>query len=230
MGIGFAVPINMAVAVKDQLIAQGKVTRGFLGVQLNQTDMDDELAASFGLKRVSGVLVADVIRGAPAEKAGVKPGDVILEINGREIANNAAFRSVVSFLMPGSEAVLAVVRDGVRQTLKAQVGTFPGDDRAGGAGSIMLSTLGLTVENLNARIAAELGYEEGDGILVAEVEEGSPAAQAGILAGHLIVSVDRKPVRNLGELEQAFEQVPRSGRTLLQLRDPRYTWFVIVRF
>src|SRR3989475_10635743 len=125
-GIGFAIPINEARAVMGQLIAKGRVVRGWLGIAIQ--DVNDELAASFGVREREGVLVADVVKGGPAEVAGLRPGDVIIELNGTKIREGPDLQRRVANVTPGQSVAVAVVRDRAAQKLRGRVGEMPSDD------------------------------------------------------------------------------------------------------
>ena len=123
MGIGFAIPVSLARQVMEQIVRQGSVTRGWIGVEAQ--DITPELAESFRLKEVRGALIAGILRGGPADQAGVRPGDILLEINGRKVLDSSSMLTLISALKPNSEATLKVVRDGVKKTLTVAIGRRP---------------------------------------------------------------------------------------------------------
>jgi len=123
MGIGFAIPINMAKAIKDQLLKKGKVTRGWLGVVIQ--DIDEELAKSFGLEKTEGVLIAEVSEGSPAEKAGLKQGDIILRLNGKKVDDLGELRNKIALTAPGTKVKLEVLRENKRRTIQVTIGEQP---------------------------------------------------------------------------------------------------------
>lgn len=229
MGIGFAIPINMAKGIKDQLMKSGKVVRGFMGVQLNRDDIDEEMATSFGLKKAGGVLVAQVVKDAPADKAGLKAGDIILEIDGKEVADNKAFRNTVAMLAPDTKATLSIWRDQKRKTVDVTVGNFPDSGEVASKGSDISGTLGFTVQNLTPDIAKRFGYDPDEGVLVSGVEQGSAAQEGGIQPGNLILSVNHKAVRNVSDFQKAIAESSKTKRALLRIRNPDFAWYALLR-
>jgi serine protease Do len=191
-GIGFAIPSNMVKRIATELRANGSVTRGWLGVALQP--LTPELAASFGVKDGRGALVSDVTAGSPAERAGVKPGDVVLEINGKTIANPGDLARVVGLARPGTEAKLKVWREGREHTLALSLAQMPGEAAA--------SRTGVEVRPLTRELASELGIKRTDGVVVSRVAPGSAAAEAGIRQGDVIVEIDRQPVATPADFER----------------------------
>ena len=212
-GIGFAIPINMAKELLPQL-KTGKIVRGWLGVMIQ--DITPELAKSFGLKSDKGVLISSVVKDSPAEKAGLKSGDVILRFDGKEIENAHKLSQLAAETTPNTVVKIEVLRNGKEETISLTVGTMPG------AGEEMVapqkeSEWGMTVQELTPQLAQQLGLESGStGVVVSDVSEGSPAAEAGLRPGDLIAEVNRTVVNNLSEYRQALKQV-KSGENLLML-------------
>ncbi len=225
MGIGFAIPANMAKVIMNQLIKTGKVTRGWLGVVIQ--DLTEDLARSFGLKEPEGALVTEVARNSPAAKAGLRQGDVIIAYNGRTVKNVADLRNQVALTAPGTKVKLTIIRDGRRRTLMVTIGeqpkTFGFPSR-----NELLEKLGFSVRNLTPDLAKELGYKPGQGVVVDEVVPGSPAAMAGIRPGYLIEEVNRRRVRNLKEFLEALA-AGSPNQVLLLVRDHGYSRYVILR-
>ena len=231
MGIGFAVPINMAKAIQKQLVEKGSVTRGFMGIQLNRGDLDEEMAKSFGLEQGGGVLVADVIKDSPAEKAGLESGDIILELNGKAVRSNTTFRNEVAMIPPGTEVNLIVFRDNQRVPVKLTVGTLPGDEPvAEAAPETAGDPLGVKVRDLTSELAARFGYDFDEGVIITEVDPEGVGARAELQPGMLILGVNRRPVRNTRDFAKAINEAAKSGRALLRVKLQKGSWFVIVRF
>ncbi len=226
MGIGFAVPINMARAIKEQLVATGEVTRGHLGIMIQE--LTSELAESFGLKDPRGILIGDVVPDSPADKHGLKQGDILLKRDGREIKDVASFRNEVALTAPGTTIELTIFREG--ETLKKTIEMGTLDDTkvvTMEKEEAWQEKLGFKVQQLTDETAARFGYELGSGVLVEEVRPHGPAARAGIRPGNLIASINRQPVRTPEEFYQALEA---GGNTvLLQVRDGRHSRFVAIR-
>jgi serine protease Do len=211
MGLSFAIPIDLAMDVADQLRETGEVSRGWLGVLIQEVDRD--LAESFGLDKPMGALVAQVQSGSPAAEAGLQPGDVIIAFNGREIQRSAQLPKWVGALKAGTEAEMTVVRDGDEKTLEVTVGELPDNPQAGMAGQPdqdqgESDKLGLEVR---AASAAELARVKADhGVVITGVQDG-PAARAGLSSGDLLVSLNGKPVDSLDAYREIAADLPDEG-------------------
>ncbi len=192
MGIGFAIPVNMAKRIKDQLIADGKVTRGRLGVYIQNLTKD--LAESFEMENDDGILVSKVIAESPAENAGLKQGDIILELNGKPVEKVADFRNYIAMTDPGTKISLTILRNGSKEKLKVTVGKMNTNEQGQPSLPGKLPKLGLSLQKLTPELASELGYDDENGVLVTAVEPGSNAAETGIKRGDLIVEINRKSV------------------------------------
>ena len=227
MGIGLAIPINMAKAIYDQLVDSGTVVRGFLGVTIQ--DLTTELAASFDLKDTKGVLLSDVTEGSAAEKAGLKPGDIVVEFEGQPVERADNFRNRVAILKPGTKVEVVVLRDGKRKTFIVELGKRPTEAQIAAGQSEVLEQLGFAVRNLTDDLAQRLGYQGLSGVVVSQVEPGSLAGLAGITPGTLIQQVNRHPVGNTKEFDKAIKQAAGEGAVLLLIRDERYTRFVVLK-
>ena len=227
MGIGFAIPINMARAVSGQLIDKGKVTRGRLGVVIQE--IDEELAKSFGLDKSEGVLVAEVAADSPASRGGMKSGDVILKMNGRAVDDVGELRNTIALTKPGTKVNFTVIRDGKKKKLTVTIGSQTDSGRLASVKSGLLKKLGLEVQDLTPELAAQFGYRKGDGVLVSEVEPGSMVAQVGLRSGILIEEVNRKKVSNTKEFMKALSISEKTGRVMFKIRDGEYSRFVAFR-
>ncbi len=211
MGLSFAIPIDLAMDVADQLKETGEVSRGWLGVLIQEVDRD--LAESFGLDKPMGALVAQVQSGSPAAEAGLQPGDVIIAFNGREIQRSAQLPKWVGALKAGTEAEMTGVRDGDEKTLEVTVGELPDNPQAGMAGQPdqdqgESDKLGLEVR---AASAAELARVKADhGVVITGVQDG-PAARAGLSSGDLLVSLNGKPVDSLDAYREIAADLPDEG-------------------
>ena len=230
MGIGFAIPINMAKAVMKQLIAHGKVVRGWLGVVIQ--DLDEDLARSFGLHEAQGVLIAQVSKGSPADKGGLKEGDIILAMNGRKVENASDLRNRVALTKPGTVVTFRVLRNGREITLKVKIGDKSKEAPSGTAPfsrHSILQKIGISVQELTPELADQFGYSMGQGVLIAGVKPDSPAAQVGLKPGQLIEEVNRMRVRSVHDLTRALARSQRTGTVLFKIRDGEYARYVAIR-
>ncbi|MFH1743188.1 MAG: PDZ domain-containing protein [bacterium] len=197
--------------------------------ECEKSGLTPDLAKSFGLGNSKGVLVAQVTENSPAEKAGLKRGDVIVEFAGKPVENSGEFRNRVSFITPGTKERITVLRDGRKMTLDATVDKLPEGDQIATASLNRSDKLGLIVQTLTKDLAAQLGYEDETGVVVAEVKPGSIAALAGIRPGTLIQEVNHIAVKNTEEFKQAFEKKSESGSVLLLLKEGQYSRFVTLK-
>ncbi len=228
VGIGLAIPSNMARDIYAQLKESGEVIRGFLGVQGN--DVEPGMGEYFGLDTDKGVVIVSVVEDSPAEKAGMKQDDVVVELEGQPISDWNEFRNRVAMYKPGSEVRIVVIRDGKRKPLTVTLDKRPdGEFAVGGGSQAVQDTLGMTLQTLTEELASRLGYEDLSGVVVMEVRPGSPAAEAGIQAGTLITEVNRKPVRNVKEFNEAIEKAAAEERVLLRVRDEEWTRLLMLR-
>jgi serine protease Do len=228
IGIGFAIPINIAKNVQQQLIGTGKVVRGYIGIYMTQ--LTPELAEGLGLaKDAKGVAVSQVIEDSPAEKAGIKHNDVIVEFEGQPVENDNELRNRVAMLKPGTEVKLVVLRDGERKTFTITLTERSSEEKIAAAGSQTVEKLGLTAQNLTDDLAERLGYKGLKGVVVTQVEPGSLAELSGIRDGMLIVEVNREPVSNVKEFEKAVEKAGKDRSILLLLTDGRFARYVILK-
>ena len=215
-GLSFAIPIDVATRVQQQLAQHGKVIRGRLGVTIQ--DVDQALANAFRLPRPQGALVSSVEAGSPAEKAGLKPGDVILSLDGRAVEHSIDLPARVSEMKPGTAARFEVLRNGERLSMSATLGQAPAPraDASGTAGQPH-GRLGLAVRPLDQGERARSGIESG--LLVEEVS--GPAARAGIQPGDVILSVNGTPARSVEQLRTLLAGAPRNVALLVQREDAR---------
>jgi serine protease Do len=227
MGIGFAIPINMAKAIKDQLIQTGSVIRGYLGIIIQ--DLTPDLAKSFGLEDHKGILVSQVTEDSPADKAGLKQGDVILEFAGKPVEKVGPFRNLVSLKTPGSKEKITVLRDGKRETLSITIGKLPDEGLTTTAASHSMDKLGFTVQTLTPDLARRFGIQDEMGVVVTRVTPDSAAAMAGINPGTIIKEVNRKPVNDTDDFSRAIAQTAEKGTVLLLIKDGQYTRYVALR-
>ena len=216
-GIGFAIPVNMAKRLLPQL-KKGQVTYGYLGV-LPQ-DLTPELADSFGLKEPKGVLIGDVTSGEPAEKGGMKKGDVVLEYNGEKVDNVHQFRKMVGDTPVGTKVKIIVWRNKQRKPLLVTIGEVPPDQQVAAAKPTPEETgsWGLTVQDITPAIVNQLGLPDDRGVVIAQVEPNSPAQEEGLQRGDVVVEVEHKQVKNLSDFRKYMELYQKKKTLLLNVR------------
>jgi serine protease Do len=227
MGIGFAIPINMAKSIKDQLVKGGSVTRGYLGIVIQ--DLTPDLAKTFGLQEAKGILVAEVATGSPAAAAKLERGDVIVEFDGNPVAGIGAFRNRVALMAPGTKVPITVLRDGKRKTVTIAIGTLPDDLLAHKGASQLLDELGMTVQDITPELAGRLGVEPGAGVVITQVAPGSVAASAGLQPGAVIREVNHALVHSSGDLHEALRKTPEHGTVLVLVRDGQFSRYVTLK-
>ncbi len=229
MGIGFAIPINMAKAIKTQLMEDGKVTRGWLGVIIQE--LDDNLAESFNLENNKGILVSEVEPDSPADKAGIEKGDVILHLNGIAAGSVSELRNKVAMLPPDSMATLDIIRDGKSKTIKVRIGKRPGSGQEFSDPDNFdtpMDLFGFSLQELTPELAERFGYQEKQGLLVSQVEPGSPAAQAGIQPGQLVEEINKYPVKNEKDLKTSLKKAKNTKKILLRIRAGQYSRYLVL--
>ncbi|MDW8309522.1 MAG: PDZ domain-containing protein, partial [Verrucomicrobiales bacterium] len=222
LGIGFSVPSNLARYVLERLIAEGRVTRGFLGVLIQPVTPD--LAREFNLPDNNGALVAEVTPDSPAAKAGLKEGDVVVEFNGRKISDSRQLRLIIAQTPPGTEVSLRVVRDGKPQTVKVKLAELPaqarrGEGRPGGLRRGNQPDLldGVVVDDLTPRHRRAFNIpDDVQGALIVQVAPNSPASEAGLQAGDVILEINRRRVQTAEEAVRASQDV-KGERVLLRV-------------
>jgi serine protease Do len=225
LGIGFAIPINLAKKIYTELTARGKVTRGWLGVSVQP--LTAELAKSFGTQDDVGVLVADVIEASPAEKGGLRPGDIILEFNDKKVAAPSDLQRAVGLTSPGHTARLKVLRDRAQRTVEIQIGEAPDEAEAAAApGGKAGNLLGLDVRPLTPEAARQLGLRGVEGVVVAGVESGSPAESAGVRTGDVVREVNRVRIRAVADFERVTQRLKPGDRVMLLLQRGASALFV----
>jgi serine protease Do len=223
-GIGFAIPSNMARKIYTEITTKGRVSRGWLGVSIQP--LTSELARSFGAKDTKGVLISDVIADSPAAKSGLKPGDILLEFDGKKMESPADLQRAVGLASPGTDAKAKVWRDQGEKTVEVKIGEAPderesqrqGKSEGGGGGPTML---GLEVRPITPDVARQLNLKSSDGVIVARVEEGSAAAEAGVQRGDVIREINRQRVKSTSDFERLTKDVKEGDRlTVLLQRGP----------
>ncbi len=222
-GIGFAVPVNLARQVMDQIMDHGKVTRAYLGIVVQ--DVTPAIAKAMGQNELHGALVGDVKASGPAGKAGLERGDVILEVNGKPVSDSRELRMNISMMKPDADVKLKILREGKQSDVTVKLGELPGSQEQAKAedGTSNDALEGVTFENLDAESASELGLSPSTkGVVVTDISPSSPEAESGLRRGDVIQEVNHHPVRNVSELNEAIRKagknplllVNRQGSTL----------------
>ncbi len=239
-GIGFAIPVNMARSVMDQILKTGKAAHGFVGITLFQ--VTPEQAKAFGLPaNRSGVAISDVSPNSPAAKAGLQAGDVIVSLDGQPVDDLQVFRGKIAAMTPGTVAKLSIVREGKDMDVAVTLGTASNDQVAGGGnpgdndnstpngGGMKGALPGVSIQGLNADLRQQLQIpESAQGVAVTNVDADSAAAQAGLEEGDVIVQVNHKRVTNTDQFNSAVRQGDGSGSTLLLVRRSGGSLFLVI--
>jgi serine protease Do len=227
IGIGFAIPVNMAKNVFAQLKESGKVTRGWLGVMIQQVTPD--LAENFGLDRPIGALVGQVIPDSPADKAGVKAGDVIIEYNGKEVSQMSMLPALVANTDVGSKARVVLIRDGQKQNITIEIGKLEDEEPViADAETGTSKKLGITVQELTPKLAESLGIDETQGLIVTNISSDSAAAEAGILRGDIILEINREKIESIGQYKNALRVAQEKKSILMLIKRDEHTRFVVI--
>jgi len=208
-GLGFAIPINLAKWVADQLMAKGRVVRGWLGVVIQE--ITPEIAETIGVKE--GILVSQIAPGSPAEKAGLKVGDIIVAIDGEKVREVRELQFRIMKTPPGTEVTLTILRGGKEQTIKAKVGEMPEEVRFGQPKE-QVGELGLSLRDLSPEEVRRFGVK---GVFVEGVAQGSLAQRSGLRRGDIILAVNNEPVESLSQFNEKIEKAKSEQRTRVLL-------------
>lgn len=226
-GIGFAIPVNMAKGIITQLKETGKVTRGWIGVAIQTVTPD--LAQSFGLTGEKGALVSEVVKDGPADKAGVKSGDIILEFDGKTIHEMNVLPRVVAATPVGKKAGVKVLRDGKDLLLTVTVDRLKEKEEEGEAAAQVPDKLGMSVSELNGELAAHMGIAETKGVVVVDVKPDSIAEEAGIAKGDIVKEINGMKISTVGDYEKAIAARKKGGVLRLLLKRGDSSLFVALK-
>lgn len=228
IGIGFAIPVNMAKNIITQLREHGSVVRGWLGVMIQHVTPD--LANRFGLERPIGALVGEVNAESPAEKAGIQPGDIIIEYNGKEISQMSQLPTMVAQTPIDTKAILTIIRNGKKKRITVTIGKLDESQTASKeAGEETEQELGMTVQELTPELARSLNIVKKAGLVITGVEPASNAAEAGLRPGDLILEINRTPVRTIREYQNILSKAKKGENILFLTKRGRHSRFVVVR-
>jgi serine protease Do len=227
IGIGLAIPISMAKAVYEQLKENGKVVRGYLGVEID--NLEAGMGEFFGTQGNKGAVVMRVLEDSAAAKAGMKADDIIVELEGQPIASATDLMNRVALRKPGSKINVVVLREGKRKTITITLDKRPQEvAEATGSGAKTSGPLGISVQTLTKRLATQLGYEGLSGVVVEQVEPGSLADENGIEPEMLITEVNREPVRNVKQFNEVIAKAKQKGKALLRVRSEEWTKYILI--
>jgi serine protease Do len=222
-GLGFAIPSALAKSITTQLKEKGKVVRGWIGVSIQTVTPD--LAKSFGMKEAKGALVGDVVKNGPAEKGGIKTGDIIVSFGGKNIKTSNDLPRLVAETAVGKSVDIAVIRESkeLHVTIKVEEMT---EERMASQSSASIQSYGMKVDNITPQLRQQFGTSEKTGVIVMGVEEGSLAAESGIQSGDVIKEVNRKSVNNMADYNQVMEGTGKGKPLLMLLKRGKQTFFV----
>lgn len=224
MGIGLAVPINMAKSIKDQLVSTGKVQRGYLGISMQEITPD--IAEFFKLKDSKGALITDIVKDSPADRAGLQKDDVIVQVGTKKIEDVQDVRNVIGFTAPDTVVEMTIIRNGKEKKLNVKVGSQEESELADT--SATGRQLGLKVAAIDEEMAEKYKTAAGKGVVVTEVKSGTAAAFAGLHEGMIIYEVNRVPVNTVAEFNQALKESEKTKKVLLLVKLGRYTQYVVL--
>lgn len=224
-GIGFAIPIDMAEFVIEQLKSGGKVVRGWLGVYVQK--VTPEIASSFGLNEDEGALVSDLAPDSPAEKAGIIRGDVIVEYDGQKVNDVSDLTNMAAVTPPGTEVSVKVIQDGKTKNMKVKLEKFP--DQEAQVKDEVRKSLGLTVRQLTPKIVRRFNIDHDDGVIIADVDQGSVAGDAGLKPGDIILEINKKPINTLANYSAVLEDVKPGDTALFLVKRGNNTIYAALR-
>ena len=224
-GIGFAIPIDMAEFVIEQLKSGGKVVRGWLGVYVQK--VTPEIASSFGLNEKEGALVSDLAPDSPAEKAGIIRGDVIVEYDGQKVNDVSDLTNMAAVTPPGTEVSVKVIQDGKTKNMKVKLEEFP--DQEAQVKDEVRKSLGLTVRQLTPKIVRRFNIDHDDGVIIADVDQGSVAGDARLKPGDIILEINKKPIKTLANYSAVLEDVKPGDTALFLVKRGNNTIYAALR-
>jgi serine protease Do len=227
VGIGFAIPINMAKSVMPQLKEKGKVIRGWLGVSIQS--VTPEIKEKFGLKTKDGALIGDVTKDSPAEKGGLKRGDLIINFDGKKVKEMNILPSMVAETPVGKKVEIIVIRKGKEKRLTVKVGELEEDTRVAAAIPEIEENFGLSVQELTPELAESLSLKGEKGVVISGVRRGSPASEAGLQRGDLIQEIERQTVENMDDYKKIIQESASKKQILMVIRHRGHTRYVVLK-
>jgi serine protease Do len=227
VGIGFAIPINMAKSVMPQLKEKGKVIRGWLGVSIQS--VTPEIKEKFGLKTKDGALIGDVTKDSPAEKGGLKRGDLIINFDGKKVKEMNILPSMVAETPVGKKVGIIIIRKGKEKRLIVKVGELEEDTRVAAAIPEIEENFGLSVQELTPELAEGLSLKGEKGVVISGVRRGSPASEAGLQRGDLIQEIERQTVENMDDYKKIIQESASKKQILMVIRHRGHTRYVVLK-
>ena len=224
VGIGFALPINLASSIINDLKEKGTVTRGWLGIMIQK--VTPELAESFGLKNSEGALVGDVIPNGPADKAGIQRGDVVIKFNNKNVKEMDNLPRIVASTPPGTTIPIEIIRDGRNKTLHVTIEVLK--EKVDQPTPLAADLLGIQVQDITPELAKSLELEDNEGVLVSEVDPAEPAGKAGVKRGDIVLEVNREIIVNSSVYNQIIGRLKKGANVLLLVRRNGNTIFIPV--
>ena len=226
-GIGFAIPSNMVKSVVDQLISKGRVVRGWLGVGIQPVTAD--LASKFNVKEGQGVLINEVFEGDPAAKAGIRPGDIIVKLNGKPIDTPQSLSRLIAALNPGKDARVEIFRDGKAKKIIVRLGEREDEAVTASIPPRKENLLGLTVEDLTQETVERFKLGSDKGVLITEVKAGSVAQKEGVKKGDLIKEINRESIDNSTDYEKAIKSARKGESVLMRIVREKRAFYVVLK-
>ncbi len=223
-GIGFAIPSNTARSIMEQIIKNGKVIRGYVGIRMQ--DVDEQMARAMGLGKAQGAVIADIVKDSPADKADLHQGDVIIKVDGQEVADGSAIRKAIVRRAPGTKVALTILREGTETVVYVTLAEFPDEDvqmKEDSAARKSSEIIGIKVSNASSELAGKYGFGADEkGVVIVDIDQSGPAFRAGLREGDLIKRVGKREVRNLKDYSDAMAGLNK-GDTALFLVNRRGT-------
>lgn len=217
-GIGFAIPINLAKKVMNDIITQGRVVRAWLGVTIQE--LNQELSESLGLKDVRGVLISDIMEGSPAETAKLQSGDVVVKVNDQNVTDPSELQLNIASRSPGETVSLAIIRDGKDKNINVKLGEMPDDNPLIAATANSGIDLGFSVAENNEERASQYGLSSNKGVIISAIENGSEAQRKGLGVGDRIVEIERNSIENMEDFNKALSGIEKD-QVILMLIETR---------